>query len=336
MPPKKKSAAKKSADDVESKKSSALGRTLTKVKAVVALSKPSSLVGSLEGSEVVAPKKEEPAKPTYLGPRPDEELLEAVRLEAEEGRRERIVIQRESVEYVYAMIRSGEDVNQRSATGYHSLSVAAAAGNAELVSLLLERRADPTITNVHRAELPIHLAARGGYDLVCRLLVEPTRQRGVLDAPNVTGWPALHLATACGHLGVLAVLCRGGADINSRNAVLGDRTAAHLAAFICNQDALESLLDREADVRATDRLLRTPLHYAASKANAPGVSLLLRSKSDASARDSDGMTPMQLVPVEHPGRTKILTLLQAFARPPREAPRTDTHFERRLNDADII
>jgi len=71
------------------------------------------------------------------------------------------------------------DVNQRSIDGYTSLHVATAAGNAEMVALLLESRADVSLSTVYRSELPIHFAAQGGYDIVLRLLAEPTKARGM-------------------------------------------------------------------------------------------------------------------------------------------------------------
>eukprot|EP00439_Symbiodinium_sp_Y106_P081060 s239_g19.t4 len=154
----------------------------------------------------------------YDGPRPDEEFLQAVRVEMEEGAHSMRRAQ-ESVPSVYGLQLAGKgrrlqkeepvalerlvavDVNQRSIDGYTSLHVATAAGNAEMVALLLESRADVSLSTVYRSELPIHFAAQGGYDIVLRLLAEPTKARGLLDVGNVTGWNALHLAVAAQHHG---------------------------------------------------------------------------------------------------------------------------------------
>ncbi|CAE7449938.1 Ank2 [Symbiodinium pilosum] len=174
----------------------------------------------------------------YDGPRPDEEFLQAVRVEMEEGahsmrRAQESVPAAQGSEQqeletwdsilclpqMYGLQLTGKgrrlqkeepvalerlvavDVNQRSIDGYTSLHVATAAGNAEMVSLLLESRADVSLSTVHRSELPIHFAAQGGYDIVLRLLVEPTKARGLLDVGTVTGWNALHLAVAGQHQG---------------------------------------------------------------------------------------------------------------------------------------
>eukprot|EP00933_Yihiella_yeosuensis_P050144 TRINITY_DN47902_c0_g1_i1.p1 TRINITY_DN47902_c0_g1~~TRINITY_DN47902_c0_g1_i1.p1 ORF type:complete len:358 (-),score=57.21 TRINITY_DN47902_c0_g1_i1:83-1156(-) len=278
-----------------------------------------------------------PEPDPYLGPRPDEDLLEVVREEAEEGRRERIVIPRDSVELVYAMLRSGEDVNQRSSSGYHCLSIAAAAGNAELVSLLLERHANVALANVHRSELPLHLAARGGYVLICQQLIALTKEAGLLDKPNTTGWPPLHLAVSLGHTAVVNLLIKSRADIRARNMVLGGFTVLHLGCIMGHHATVESLIDQEADITVQDNLGRTCLHLAVISAMQPTVSLLLRCKGDVNKRVASGENALELaeanlhkgVPLDQQAvRQKIVTLLQAYSRPTPEPPRTDVHFQR--------
>eukprot|EP00435_Cladocopium_sp_Y103_P056601 s815_g19.t1 len=152
----------------------------------------------------------------YDGPRPDEEFLQAMRIELQESQHS-LRRAAETIPYAYALQLSGKglrlqkeepvalerlvavDVNQRSIHGYTSLHIASAAGNAEMVAFLLEMRADVSIASTYKSELPIHFAAQGGYDIVLRLLVEPTKAKGLLDVGTVTGWNALHLAVAGKH-----------------------------------------------------------------------------------------------------------------------------------------
>jgi len=256
--------------------------------------------------------------PPDAGPRPDEELLNAVRIEAP-------LRSELSVERVYEVVRDPEEeVNQRTVDGYTPLIVAAAHGNAPLVSLLLERRADVAVASLSKNELPIHFAARSGNRVVCQLLAEQCEPLGLCDVPNTTGWPPLHLAAAGGHQTALAVLVRHGADINSRNMASGGYAALHLAVRMGHVDAVEALLDYEADVHCTDSVGREPLAWAAERGDLPLVSLLLRSKADPSRRTPGGQTPKDMVPEGHP---KVVNLLAAYMRPPAEPPRTDLRFD---------
>ncbi|CAJ1412710.1 unnamed protein product [Effrenium voratum] len=219
------------------------------------------------------------------------------------------------------------DVNQRSLHGYTSLHIATAAGNAEMVSFLLEMRADVAIASTYKSELPIHFAAQAGYDTVLRLLVEPTKARGLLDVGIVTGWNALHLAVAGQQRNAMSLLIRSGANINSRNEMLGGGTALHVASRMAWMDGMEALLDREADPNATDRLQQAPLHGAARRADLRAVSLLLRSRADVHAPGPENRKAVDFVPFDHPSREKVTLMLQAYARAPPQAGRSDAKLQ---------
>lgn len=271
----------------------------------------------------------------YDGPRPDEEFLQAVRIEVEESIHS-IRRAQESVPFAYALQLSDKghrlqmeqpealermlavDVNQRSIHGYTSLLVASAAGNAEMVAFLLEMRADVAIASTYKSELPIHFAAQGGYDIVMRLLVEPTKEKGLLDVGTVTGWNALHLSVAGMHINVMNLLIRAGADVNSRNEMLGGGTALHVASRMAWFDGMERLLERDADPNATDRLRQAPLHGAARRVDVRAVSLLLRSRANVHAIGPEGRKAIDFVPFDHPRRQKLTLLLQAYARPQKQ------------------
>eukprot|EP00927_Polykrikos_kofoidii_P011888 TRINITY_DN15085_c0_g1_i2.p1 TRINITY_DN15085_c0_g1~~TRINITY_DN15085_c0_g1_i2.p1 ORF type:complete len:293 (+),score=37.75 TRINITY_DN15085_c0_g1_i2:223-1101(+) len=206
--------------------------------------------GSKEpGRKANAKKVIEPAPPPYTGPRPDTELVHAV---SEVVSPSSGGLAGQNVEYIYSMIRSGEDVNQYSVGGFTPLAVAAIAGDDPLVSLLLEKGADASFASMDRHELPLHHAARLGHRIVCQLLVPPTREAGVLDAANNLGWSPLHLATEAGHTEVAHLLLRGRADVHCENAIYSRVTAAHVAARNHDCDTLEELLDGGANPIAID------------------------------------------------------------------------------------
>jgi ankyrin repeat protein len=70
---------------------------------------------------------------------------------------------------VSALLRTGIDVNTRGVTGETPLMAAAEAGSEETARLLLERGADPTITDMD-GDTAYDIAVRKGNDAVAALL----------------------------------------------------------------------------------------------------------------------------------------------------------------------
>lgn len=82
---------------------------------------------------------------------------------------------------------------------------------------------------------------------------------------DLRGLTPLHLAAERDHLAVAILLLDRGADVHARSD--GSRTALHLAARSASASMVEMLLERaRADAKAQTAKGRTPLHYAASKA----------------------------------------------------------------------
>eukprot|EP00913_Durusdinium_trenchii_P016792 g15782.t1 len=114
------------------------------------------------------------------------------------------------------------------------------------------------------------------------------------------------------------LLIRAGADVNSRNEMLGGGTALHVASRMAWFDGMERLLERDADPNATDRLRQAPLHGAARRVDVRAVSLLLRSRANVHAIGPEGRKAIDFVPFDHPRRQKLTLLLQAYARPQKQ------------------
>ncbi len=138
----------------------------------------------------------------------------------------------------------------------------------EVVAALLEKAAalPPSERRTYAARAWAQTAAvrlrgaaeRGDTALLRRLLA---RGGGDVDARDVDGAAATHLAAEAGHAAAVTLLLDGRADANARTNYLDTplHTAAHegrLAAACC-------LLARGADARATNRFHVTPLEWAA-------------------------------------------------------------------------
>ena len=91
------------------------------------------------------------------------------------------------------------------------------------------------------------------------------------------------------------------------------------AAMIGDIASLELLLDRGADVNATDGSARTPLLEAVFGGHLDVVDLLLRRGADVNAQDYDGWTA--LMEASSKGRTQTVRLLLAFGADPKVASR---------------
>jgi ankyrin repeat protein len=95
--------------------------------------------------------------------------------------------------------------------GYTALRWACGMGRAPVVSLLVERGADPTLTD-GAGSTPLMIVSRNGYlEIVCLLLAHPSVKRSI-DRRDHDGETALWGACYGGHGGILRALLESGAD----------------------------------------------------------------------------------------------------------------------------
>jgi len=242
----------------------------------------------------------------------------------------RLAAMRDDVDELRELLDQGGDPNSVGRGG-QPLLVAALCGlvapGSDVIALLLERGADPNLTDPE-GNAALHAIAshpprmrRGRKEAEDR--IPPTAQLLIEHAADVTArngaeMTPLEAAAAANHRVManwllshgaectLHVACRldlvdevrqflaGGADVNAPG--FDGRQPLHEAAAGSAFGAAELLLAAGAAVDAVDSGGQTPLHHAAKAAAADGsmevVELLLRHGADPSAVDGDRRTPV--------------------------------------------
>ena len=69
-------------------------------------------------------------------------------------------------------------------------------------------------------------------------------------------------------------------------------TGLHLAAYFGLELVIRLLLEKGADIKATDKRGQTPLYRALGSSHLEVVQLLLEKGADVEAADQDGQTPL--------------------------------------------
>lgn len=153
--------------------------------------------------------------------------------------------------------------------GETALHLAAFAGHQEAVRVLLSKGANAAPQSTRLRETPLHKALKASSRnvAVVKLLANASSSGVGINAQQIDGTSALHLA-----------------------AVRGDRALVQL------------LLDLGATVDIRDMVNSTPLHWAVSYRHMAVVKLLLREGANIDVRDKAGTTPLMRCAAPNPGR----------------------------------
>lgn len=152
-------------------------------------------------------------------------------------------VNQDDTEKVIGYLRRGMDVNTSDPQGNTLLMIASRANNVNLVSFLLENRANPLKRNRY-GDTAMMLAALQGHADIVRLMIE----RKV--SPNQPGWNALHYAAFENKDRIIALLIAGGADINARAP--NGWTALMLSAQRGHVESTRVLVGSGADLLVAD------------------------------------------------------------------------------------
>jgi uncharacterized protein len=201
------------------------------------------------------------------------------------------------------LLEHGADVNEAQGDGMTALHWAATNGDVEAARPLIYAGANVRATTRLNAVTPLWLAAQSGDAVMVYLLLD---NKAEADAANGSGVTPLMVAAASGNPDVVGVLMERGANPNSAEKVYG-QTPLMFAAAKNEADVIGVLADKGADVAAATKVRTsssnepmgglTALHYAVRQGNVQAVDALLDRGADINQVSADGTTPLMLATI---------------------------------------
>lgn len=153
--------------------------------------------------------------------------------------------ERNDVEAVRLRLAGGADVNAAQGDGMTALHWAGFHGNAAMARALLDHEAAVDRTTRIGAYTPLHLAARSGSGEVVAMLLDAGADPSVATT-EVGGARPLHFAAEAGSVEAIRALLTAGADPDATETAWG-QTPLMFAASAGRTDAVQALLDAGAD-----------------------------------------------------------------------------------------
>jgi ankyrin repeat protein len=190
---------------------------------------------------------------------------------------------------------------------------AARLGFRDLAEYLIAEHPEHVNARGGAAMTPMHVAARAGHANILSLLLEHGAD---VDGRSTYNYTPLLQASLYGNIEAGQFLLDHGADINTR--IDNGSTALTLAASYGYVEFARMLLHRGAGINDCDNYLSsTPLHWAVRSQDVQVVQFFLDHGADVSARDQKGRTPCQLAKEwfeahRSPSRQEIVELLSGY------------------------
>lgn len=167
------------------------------------------------------------------------------------------------------------------------LHIASNNGYTEIARTLYEDdRTARNIASPQRGYLPIHLAAKFGYNDIVKFLAHPPE---ILNRKNLIGWTPLMFASTNGYPEVVNTLISKGASVDIKDKL--GTTALHGAALNGQVEVMKELLKHGANIEAKTDGKHTPLHMAALGGKKEAFKFLVENGANTSAEDEHGVTP---------------------------------------------
>lgn len=191
------------------------------------------------------------------------------------------------------------DLDARDAQGWTAVAVAAGAGNARMLTMLLEAGASADARTAHTGRTPLMAAAQGGHTAAVQVLIRhATAHAAPLCAPGGGGG-----AEDGGGVGL-----RGGGD----DGPGGGLARGGGGCVRCVRGGVRALVD------AVDAQGVTALMLAAKNGHAAAAAALLSAGADATATDMAGLGALELCAKK--GAVEVARLLLGRSIKPSVAP----------------
>lgn len=185
----------------------------------------------------------------------------------------------------------GYNVNQPDAEDVTLLHWAAINNRREIVSFYISKGAVVDAIGGELRSTPLHWATRQGHLGMVVLLMRHGADASLADGE---GCSCIHLAAQSGHTAIVAYLVAKGQPVNQADS--NGMTPLMWAAYrVMTNDPCRLLITLGASLTMCDTYHRnTPLHWAVYVRNSSAVSLLVKAGSELSARNAQGDTPRMM------------------------------------------
>mmetsp|Transcript_85071 Transcript_85071/g.227408 ORF Transcript_85071/g.227408 Transcript_85071/m.227408 type:complete len:324 (-) Transcript_85071:214-1185(-) len=222
--------------------------------------------------------------------------------EAEEARREKgntmlklmCATKQGRLKQLQEALEEGDvEINTRLALGWTFASIAADAGQVEMLNWLLQNNADPDTRNDQNDTL-LHMGLKAGHkDCLGILRTVLAKSKRNLEVQNEDGQTPLMLAAASGNIEAAELLLKKGGNVNVTDAE--DQTPLMLAVVQENPEMLQVILEHNPDLDAQGGFHGlTALGLAAASDRWNNVELLAAAGAVDRPSRSGGLTALML------------------------------------------
>ena len=202
-----------------------------------------------------------------------------------------------------SLVEHGADVNEAQGDGMTALHWAVMNQDVESARSLIYAGANVRATTRLNAVTPLWLAAQSGDAVMVYMLLD---NKADADTANGDGVTPLMIASASGNPDVVHVLLERGANPNAAERTYG-QTPLMFAAANNEADVITVLVDKGADVAAATKARASStnepmgglaaLHYAVRQGNVEAVDALLDRGADINQVSADNTTPLMLATI---------------------------------------
>lgn len=185
------------------------------------------------------------------------------------------------------LVKNKADVNKRSGDTKTSLCIAAENNNEEAVRMLLELKANPSLSQTSSHLTPLYIAcSKLNYSNTEQLLLAGADVNGHVKY-NMT---PLYIATMRGNESLVDLLLRHRADVNKSGFF--QQSCLSIASACGHATIVDTLLEANSDVNSVNHEGKSALFFAATQGEAAICRTLIRLKADVNKADTYGCSPL--------------------------------------------